>query len=64
MEEQKKSSTWGGARSGAGRKTEGKARKVTVAVTISPESKEKLFAEATIRGLNASKLIEQLIQEL
>lgn len=64
MEEQKKSSNWGGCRSGAGRKLHGASRKVSVGMTISPEAKEKLFSEAQARGITASQLVELLIQSM
>lgn len=62
MEEIKK--THGGARAGAGRHLQGTSRKVTVAMTISPEAKARMQEVAAARGTNLSLLLEELIWKL
>ena len=54
----------GGKREGAGRKTLGEKRRVTVALSIDAEAKEKLMRLAAEQGVSMSEYMNRLIPTL
>lgn len=54
----------GGKREGAGRKTFGAVKRVTVAFSVDPETKEKLQRLADEQGVSMSEYMNRLIQSL
>ena len=58
MESTKTSKSWGGAREGAGRKTKDpSAKKLQMAIYLTPDQKERLQAAASREGVTISELI-------
>ena len=65
MEKTNNTSTRGGSRPGAGRKSMGEtAKNETIGLRIRPELKERLFQVAKERGISASELMARLIESL
>lgn len=62
MEENKKS--WGGSRTGAGRKCAGKEPRVTMACMVDPETKQKLTKKAEELGVSLGKLMDRLAAQM
>ena len=54
----------GGKRDGAGRKTFGKKKRVTVAFSIDDEAKEKLMRLSEAQGVSMSEYINKLLLTL
>ena len=61
MEETKQ--TWGGARTGAGRKRQGDEVKVTLSFRISPSTAELIKRKSSELGLSIGAFIESLINK-
>ncbi len=53
--------THGGARLGAGRKTFGDAKRVTISATVDPATKAKLAEMATRAGKSAGQVLDELV---
>ena len=55
--------TWGGARSGAGRKpTDPEDKRVQMVITIDRDTREKLKAISNVRKIRIGRLIDEMVK--
>lgn len=65
MESTKPSKNWGGAREGAGRKAKDpSAKKLQMAIYLTPDQKERLTSAASREGVTISELIGRWAETL
>lgn len=55
---------WGGKREGAGRKSIGKTKRVTIALSVDPETKAKIQRLAEEQGVSMSEYINRWAETL